>query len=386
MYTHHFLLLTPGPTPVPQEIQNAMNTPMVGHRSKAFEKVAKKAFSGLKTVFGSSNEVIILTSSGTSALEASMRNLINPDDHIVVIVSGAFGARFQQIAEAYSHNLHVFHVEWGEAFETEAVLNFIQSIEHPISAVFTQYCETSTSVLHPVAELGQALKQINPELFYIVDGVSCIGAVDVNMDRDKIDVLVAGSQKAMMLPPGLAFVAYNDRAKNQFSEVESPSFYLNLTKHLKSLEADTTPYTPNVPGFQGVVQYCQMVENEGFEHVIQRHDFIRNAVRNALKALSLNLLVTDEAASPTVTAFVPRDADELTYIKSQLSEKFNITIAGGQGKLKGHILRVGHMGFISPFDLLPFIASLEMILSAYRQEDYIGKGTKAFLEVINNEL
>ncbi|UXR79133.1 MULTISPECIES: alanine--glyoxylate aminotransferase family protein [unclassified Staphylococcus] len=386
MYTHHSLLLTPGPTPVPNKIQHAMNLPMVGHRSSDFEAIAQLAFSGLKRVFGAPNDVIILTSSGTSALEASMRNLIDPDDHIVVIVSGAFGARFQQIAETYSHHLHVFNVEWGESFDTEAVLAFIQSIDHPVTAVFTQYCETSTSVLHPVAELGHALKQFNPDIYYIVDGVSCIGAVDVDMERDQIDMLVAGSQKAMMLPPGLAFVAYNDRAKRRFSQAKSPSFYLNLSKHLSSLEANTTPYTPNVPAFRGVVQYNEMIEEEGFQHVVKRHNVIRDALRQALKSLSLDLLVNDHAASPTVTAFVPKDHDELIYIKEQLSKEFNITIAGGQGKLKGHILRVGHMGFISPNDLLPFVSSLEMILSTYRKENYIGKGTKVFLEVIYHEL
>lgn len=386
MYTHHSLLLTPGPTPVPLAIQNAMNLPMVGHRSADFEAIAQEAFSSLKTTFGASNDVIILTSSGTSALEASMRNLVNPDDHIVVIVSGAFGARFQQIAETYAHNLHVFNVEWGQAFKTDDVMSFIQSLEHPVTAVFTQYCETSTSVLHPVAELGHALKAHDDNIYFVVDGVSCIGAVDVDMARDAIDVLVAGSQKAMMLPPGLAFVAYNDRARERFAHIDSPSFYLNLSKHHASLEAHTTPYTPNVPAFRGVVQYAKMVDEEGHGQVVQRHYAIRDAVRHALKALDLDLLVADDSASPTVTAFVPKDTDEVKHIKNELSNTFNISIAGGQGKLKGHILRVGHMGFISPFDLLPFIASLEIILTDYRNENYIGKGTKAFMEVVYNEL
>ncbi|MCS4485334.1 pyridoxal-phosphate-dependent aminotransferase family protein [Staphylococcus americanisciuri] len=386
MYTHHSLLLTPGPTPVPLAIQNAMNLPMVGHRSADFEAIAQQAFSGLKATFGTPNDVIILTSSGTSALEASMRNLVNPEDHIVVIVSGAFGARFQQIAEKYAHHLHVFNVEWGKAFNTDDVLAFIQSLDYPIKAVFTQYCETSTSVLHPVAELGHALKAYNASIFFVVDGVSCIGAVDVDMTRDAIDVLVAGSQKAMMLPPGLAFVAYNDRARTRFKEVDSPSFYLNLSKHLSSLEAHTTPYTPNVPAFRGVVQYAKMIEAEGLAHVVQRHYVIRDAVRHALKALQLDLLVADDVASPTVTAFIPLDADELVTIKEQLAKTFNISIAGGQGQLKGHILRVGHMGFISPFDLLPFVAALEVILTNYRKKHYIGKGITAFMEVVHHDL
>ncbi|WP_086427536.1 pyridoxal-phosphate-dependent aminotransferase family protein [Staphylococcus cornubiensis] len=386
MYTHHSLLLTPGPTPIPQHIQSAMNLPMVGHRSADFEQIAETAFRTLKPIFGSQHNVIILTSSGTSALEASMVNIVNPEDHIVVIVSGAFGNRFKQIAETYYENVHVFQVAWGQAFDVNEVMTFIESLNTPITAVFSQYCETSTAVLHPVAELGHALKKWDDQIYFVVDGVSCIGAVDVNLERDDIDVLVSGSQKALMLPPGIAFVAYNNRALTRFKSVRTPRFYLDLAKHHASLEAHSTPYTPNVSTFRGVVEYGHMVEEEGFEHVIQRHYLIRDAVRTALQRLDLDLLVDDTYASPTVTAFIPKDEAELKHIKNTLKSQFNITIAGGQGKLKGHILRVGHMGFISPFDLLPFVAALEVILTQYRQQSYIGTGTKAFLEVVHHEL
>lgn len=196
MYFNHPTLLTPGPTPVTAQIQAEMNLPMVGHRSSDFEMIAKEAFQALKVVFGSQHDVMILSSSGTSALEASMVNLLEAEDHIVVIVSGAFGNRFKQIAQTYYSNVHVFDVTWGEAFDTKAVIDFIKNINHRIKAVFTQFCETSTAVLHPVAELGVALKQLDDALFYVVDGVSCIGAVDVDMQRDAIDVLVSGSQKS----------------------------------------------------------------------------------------------------------------------------------------------------------------------------------------------
>ncbi|EIO0083733.1 alanine--glyoxylate aminotransferase family protein [Staphylococcus pseudintermedius] len=386
MYTHHSLLLTPGPTPIPQRIQAAMNLPMVGHRSPDFEHIAETAFRSLKPIFGSQHDVMILTSSGTSALEASMLNIVNPDDHILVIVSGAFGNRFKQIAETYYEHVHVIQVEWGQALDVNEVITMIQHLDVPITAVFTQYCETSTAVLHPVAELGHALKAHDEHIYFVVDGVSCIGAVDVDIERDQIDVLVSGSQKALMLPPGVAFVAYNDRALARFKSVTTPRFYLDLAKHHASLEVHSTPFTPNVSTFRGVVEYGQMVEEEGFEHVIQRHYLIRDAVRAALRQLELDLLVADDDASPTVTAFIPKDEAELKQIKNELKSQFNITIAGGQGKLKGHILRVGHMGFISPFDLLSFISALEVILTQYRQHSYIGSATKVFLEVIHHEL
>ncbi|MGV3224246.1 alanine--glyoxylate aminotransferase family protein [Staphylococcus hyicus] len=384
MYFNHPTLLTPGPTPIAAHIQAEMNLPMLGHRSSDFEKIAKEAFHALKVVFGSQHDVMILSSSGTSALEASMVNLLDTEDHIVVIVSGAFGNRFKQIAQTYYSNVHVYHVTWGEAFDTEEVMNFIKHLGHHIKAVFTQYCETSTAVLHPVAELGIALKHFDASIFYVVDGVSCIGAVDVNMQRDQIDILVSGSQKAMGLPPGIAFVAYNERALKAFQHNQMPKFYLDLSKHHKSLQQSSTPYTPNISAFRGVIAYKRYIDAIGFENIVQQHYQLRDAVRVALNALDLELLVKDEVASPTVTAFLPKNNTELVTIKNALKDQFNITIAGGQGHLKGHILRVGHMADVSPFTLLSFIAALELILTKHRQESLVGKGTTAFMEVLKD--
>src|SRR5699024_9617556 len=193
-----------------------------------------------------------------------------------------------------------------------------------ITAVYSQYCETSTAVLHPVHELGHALKAYDESIYFIVDGVSCIGAVDVDLQRDQIDVLISGSQKAIMLPPGLAFVAYNNRAKERFSQVTTPRFYLDLNKYLKSLEANSTPFTPNVSLFRGVNAYAKLVEEEGLDQVIARHYAIRDALRKSLNSLGLDLLVQDEFASPTVTAFVPKSKEELNFIKNELKNRFAI--------------------------------------------------------------
>lgn len=380
------LLLTPGPTPVPNSIMSAIQLPMVGHRSKDFEDIADEAFKGLKPIFGTKNEVLILTSSGTSVLEASMLNIANPDDHIVIIVSGAFGNRFKQIAETYYRNVHVYDVTWGEAVDVNDFIKFLKQLNHRVTAVFSQFCETSTGVLHPVHELGHALKNYDDSLYFVVDGVSCIGAVEVDLIKDKIDFLVSGSQKAIMLPPGVAFVAYSDRAKDRFAEVTTPRFYLDLNKYLSSQEQNSTPFTPNVALFRGVNAYVELVKHEGLNHVIKRHYSIRNALRTALKSLDLELLVKDDSyASPTVTSFVPKDKEELTYLKDQLKSRFNITIAGVQGHLKGHILRIGHMGKVSPFDILSVVSAIEILLTESRNKNYIGKGIAQFMEVIKHE-
>ncbi|OLS04077.1 aminotransferase class V [Staphylococcus epidermidis] len=386
MHYYQPLLLTPGPTPVPDEIMSQIQLPMIGHRSSDFEVIAEDAYSGLKPIFGAQNDVLILTSSGTSVLEASILNIANLEDHIVIIVSGAFGNRFKQIAETYYKNIHVYDVSWGEAVNVNSFLDFLKSLNVKVTAIFTQFCETSTGVLHPIHVLGQEIKSYDSDIYFIVDGVSCIGAVDVDLVKDHIDVLVSGSQKAIMLPPGLAFVAYSTRAKSRFKEVTTPRFYLDLNKYIDSSTKHSTPFTPNVSLFRGVNAYVDLVKHEGLNHVIQRHYIIRDALRHALKALDLDVLVKkDEVASPTVTAFIPNSKDELTIIKNQLKSRFNITIAGGQGHLKGEILRIGHMGKVSPFDILSVVSALELILTEYRNSNYIGTGVSKFMEVIQHE-
>lgn len=386
MNLNHRYLLTPGPTPVPQPILQAMQQPMIGHRTAEFETLADEASRALMPVFGTEHPVLILTSSGTSVLEAAMLNTVEAEDHFVVVFSGAFGYRFKQIAETYYKNAHIYDVTWGEAVDVDDLLAFIDALSVSIKAVFCQYCETSTAVLHPIHQLGHALHQYDKNIYFIVDGVSSIGAVDANMSRDNIDVLVSGSQKALMLPPGLAFVAYNDRALQRFENVQTPSFYLDLNRYISSLNDHFTPFTPNISLFQGILAYASMIQDEGFEEVIKRHYLVRDCLRQALIALDLELLVVEEDASPTVTAFIPKNAEELATIKYELDSRFNIVIAGGQGQLKGKILRLGHLGQVTPFDILQAVAALEIILSDHRKTNYIGKGTIAFMEVLSQHV
>ncbi|WP_239746567.1 alanine--glyoxylate aminotransferase family protein [Mammaliicoccus sp. R-M64] len=382
MYQHDSLLLAPGPTTVPRQILESMNLPMTGHRTKEFSQIIHQASRDLQTIFGAKNPVAILTSSGTSALEAAMVNIVNPDDHIVIIVSGAFGDRFKKIAASYPFNAHIFEVEWGNGVDIEEFEAYINALDENITAVFTQFCETSTSVKHPIRELGKLVHDIDPNIYFVVDGVSIIGAVDVDMERDNIDLLVAGSQKAIMLPPGAAFVAYNDRSIERFKEVTTSRFYLDLNKYITSLNDDSTPFTPAVSLIRGVQTYCDLINEEQFENTIKRHEVCKEAVRAGIKALDIDLLVEDQFASPTVTAFVP-NKEEVKPIKDELLNRFNITIAGGQQHLKGSILRVGHMGKVSPNDMLKFISALEIVLSELRGASVLGKGITKFQEVIN---
>ncbi|MCD2138470.1 pyridoxal-phosphate-dependent aminotransferase family protein [Salinicoccus halitifaciens] len=378
------MLMTPGPTPIPEKVNQRMAEGMIGHRSGDFSELMRRIKPKIKDVFGTKDDVAILSSSGTSSLEAAMVNLAAKDENVVVIVSGAFGARFEAIAKTYPYNVHTYEVEWGEAADPADFKDFLNSLDD-VKVVVSQACETSTAVLHPVTELGEIVKDYDEEALFIVDGVSSVGGMKFNMAESKIDCLISGSQKALMLPPGLAFVAMNQNARQKMKDNDLPRFYLDLNQYFDSLDKDTTPFTPAVSLIQGLEAVLDSVAEEGLENVYDRHAKMRDMLRAGLRALDLELLVEDEYASPTVTAF-KSTSDELSHIKDELKNNFGITIAGGQKHLKGQILRIGHMGYMFPSDIIVVLGALEGILSKYRQNDYYGKAIKEAQEVFFNDL
>ncbi|WP_097040790.1 pyridoxal-phosphate-dependent aminotransferase family protein [Salinicoccus kekensis] len=376
--------MTPGPTPIPEKVNQRMAEGMIGHRSGDFSELMRRIKPKIKDVFGTKDDVAILSSSGTSSLEAAMVNLAAKDENVVVIVSGAFGARFEAIAKTYPYNVHTYEVEWGEAADPADFREFLNKLDD-VKVVVSQACETSTAVLHPVTELGEIVKDYDEDALFIVDGVSSVGGMKFNMSESKIDCLISGSQKALMLPPGLAFVAMNQNARQKMKDNDLPRFYLDLNQYFDSLDKDTTPFTPAVSLIQGLEAVLDSVAEEGLENVYDRHAKMRDMLRAGLRALDLGLLVEDEYASPTVTAF-KSTSDELSHIKDELKNNFGITIAGGQKHLKGQILRIGHMGYMFPSDIIVVLGALEGILSKYRQNDYYGKAIKEAQEVFFNDL
>lgn len=378
------LLLTPGPTPIPPQVSSRMAEGMIGHRSNDFNQLMENIQPKLRTVLGTEDPVAILSSSGTSALETAMVNLVKPEESIVIIVSGAFGDRFKSIASAYPFDVHVYDVEWGKAVDPEKFAAFLNDKEN-VKAVFSQSCETSTAVVHPVNALGKAVKSYNPDTLFIVDGVSIVGGMKFDMNRDNIDCLVTGSQKALMLPPGIAFVAMNKAARQKASDNDLPRFYLDINRYFKALDEHSTPFTPAVSLIQGLERVLEIYEEDGIESVFERHTKMRDMLRAGLRALDLEMLVSDEYASPTVTAF-KSDEEELKAIKDGLKKEHQITIAGGQKELKGKILRIGHMGYMFPHDMIRVLAALEAILSDYRNEKYYGKALAAAQEAYYEKL
>ncbi|HEU5141003.1 MAG TPA: alanine--glyoxylate aminotransferase family protein [Bacillales bacterium] len=377
------ILRTPGPTPVPDRVLAAMSQPMIGHRSEEFPKLFKTA-ERLKPIFGTKQDVFILSSSGTSALEAAAVNTISPGDEVIVVVAGAFGDRFASICERYGAVTHRLDVPWGEACSQEALSENLK--KHPnVKAVFVTYCETSTGVVNPIAELSGVVREQSDALF-IVDGVSCIGGVPAKMDKWGIDILVTGSQKAMMLPPGLAFISVSERAWKVIERNEAPSFYLSLPAYRDSYTKGMTPYTPAISLINGLTEVCSIIEEEGLENVIRRHELMKNMTRAATRALGLPLLADDSVASPTVTAISANEKIDTEKLRKLVKEKYHITFAGGQKKLKGELLRIGHMGWCFPSDVLTAITYIELGLQKMNVEIEGGAGVRAAEEVYLNEV
>jgi aspartate aminotransferase-like enzyme len=273
-------------------------------------------------------------------------------------------------------------VEWGKALDPEAVKAFLKE-QGSIKAVFSTYCETSTGVLNPIKELAQAVREVSDALI-IVDGVSCVAGVDTRMDSWGIDVMVTGSQKAFMLPAGLAFISASERAWQKIEANPQPRFYLDLIKHRDNILKDTTPFTPALSILFGLQQVLVLLEEEGLENVYARHDLMMKMTRAAFKAHGVPLLTDDAAASPTVTAVKPDDFDPEVFRKVMKSE-FALELAGGQQELAKKIFRIGHMGYCSPADMLQAIAAMEIGMAKSGKDLELGKGVQAAQKIYLSE-
>lgn len=374
-------LRIPGPTPIPPRVQRAMSQEMIGHRSSDFSNILADVSQRLRPFFGTENPVLVLTSSGTSALEAAVVNTINPGDEVVVIVTGAFGERFAKIAESYQARVHRLDMEWGRACTPDELAPFLK--QHPRTRmVFATYCETSTGILNPIAELAQCVRE-NSDALLAVDGVSAIGGAEFQLDQWGVDIAVSGSQKCWMLPTGLAFVATSQRAWERIESSQTPRFYLDLRSYRKSLEGESsTPYTPAISIFFGLQEALSMMEEEGVQNVWKRHLLMRDMTIAGMEALNLPLLADKRYASPTVTAVKGTGHLGAEQIRSALKKDFQISLAGGQKHLKGQIFRFGHMGYCDPLDVLEVLSALEMTLYKLGHPVELGQSVKAAQEVL----
>src|SRR5699024_11690795 len=354
------ILRIPGPSPIPPSIQRAMSQPMIGHRGSETSELMGRIKPELKKVFGTKQDVMIITGSGTSGLETAAVNVASAGDEVLVLVSGSFGDRFAKICETYEMKTHRIEVDWGENIVVDDVAEFLKENKN-IKAVFMTQCETSTGILNPVEEISKAI-QDNSDALIVVDGVSCVGGVVTEMDAWGVDVFVTGSQKAMMLPAGLTFIAVSDKAWKAIDDNKEPRFYLDLRRYRDNLDKDTTPFTPALSLIFGLEQALNLLNEEGLDNVYVRHTLMKDMTRAAMKALNDQLLTYDDVASATVTAVKP-DSFDSEALRKSVKAKFGLALAGGQAHLKGEIFRIGHMGYCTPADVLQYIGIIELGIS-----------------------
>lgn len=371
-------LLSPGPTPIPNEVQLAMARTMIHHRTPEFAVVLEEARQGLKTLFGAKNDVIILASSGTGAMEAAVANLFSPEDKVIVVNGGKFGERWLRICRAFGLDVVEVAVEWGKAVEVSAVEKALEA--HPdTKGVLVQASETSTTTLHPVREIAELTRDRGPLL--LVDGVTAVGVLSVPMDDWGIDALVTGSQKAMMLPPGLAFIGLSDRAWQRTREPASPRFYFDLESERKGQAKGSTAYTPAVSLVFGLCAALKLMRDEGLERVYARHDRMARATRAAVTTMGLKLLSPDNPSPAATGLYVPEGTDGdalLDYLRARMG----VTLAEGQDHLQGKVIRIAHVGHMGAFDVIVAVSALEMAFRKFGLPVTLGQGVAAAQEIL----
>ncbi|OGL18184.1 MAG: class V aminotransferase [Candidatus Rokubacteria bacterium RIFCSPLOWO2_12_FULL_71_22] len=372
-----YQLMAPGPTPVPSEVLLAMAQPMIHHRTPEYEALFTEVRAGLKTLFQTEQEVLPLACSGTGAMEAAVVNTLSTGDRVAVVRAGKFGERWIEICKAYGLDILELGAPFGETVPAARVADALRS-EPRLRAVLTQHSESSTGVLHDVR--GYAAATRGTDAILIVDAVSSLGIADLPMDAWGVDVVVAGSQKGLMLPPGVGFCALGEKAWAKTKTSTLPKYYLNLTEEKRCVAKNEAHFTPAVSIIVGLRQVLRMLAREGVPNVFRRHDRLARATRAGVEALGLALFAK-ATPSPALTAVVAPAGVDSERIVAVYSEAHNITIAGGQGEMKGKIFRLGHMGYAAEFDVIVALAALEQVLADLGQPVDFGAGVRAAQKV-----
>ncbi len=369
-------LMTPGPTEVPPETLVEMARPIFHHRTPEFSQILKEVTELLKYVLQTAGDVFILAGSGTAAMEACVVNALKRGDKAVCVRGGKFGERWTKICEAFGIVPVNLDIEWGKAVEPAAIEKALKA-QPDIRAVCVQLCETSTATATDVKAIAAITRKTDTLL--IVDGVSAVGAMECRMDEWGVDLIAVGSQKALMMPPGLAYVAAGERAMKAIQANKGQAFYLDLRAAKKNLAEMTTAYTPAVSLVVGQLASLRRIKEEGIENVWARHAMLGKAVRAGAKALGL--AVFSSRPSDSVTAItLPANVDGGAIVKT-IEKKYGIKFAGGQDTLKGKIVRISTMGYCGPFDVIIGLAALEMALAEAGVKVELGAGVRAAEEV-----
>ena len=376
-------LMTPGPTQVPEAARLALARQVTHHRTAEFRAVHAKLIAGLQDIFQTQNDIVTIAGSGTAGMEAAVSSVVPRGGKAIVLESGKFSERWRILCERFGIEVVRYELPWGEPFEAARVGELLE--EHPdAAAVYSTLCETSTGVGHDIGAIGEMISKHKSEgkskALLVVDGISSVGAMECRTDQWEIDILVVGSQKALMGPPGLAFLAISPAAWDQIESIDRQAFYLDLAIYRKNLETNDTPFTPARFLIEAMLENIRLLQEEGVEKVWNRVRRLSEATQAGLEALGLTMVAKRPAEAMTA-AYLPEGIDGKAFL-SRLEARFGIKLAGGQGDLSGKILRIGHFGEIDELDIVGFVAAVELLLVEYGKFDMLGDGQKAVLSVL----
>jgi len=372
--------MSPGPTPIPPEVSAAGALPIIHHRTPEFGEIFTRVNENLKRVFLTENDIFTYAASGTGAFEGAIQNLFSPGDRILVVNSGNFGGRWVKMGRAFGLEVTELKYDWGQKADNDEVAEALAN-DQEIKAAICVLSETSTGTVNDIEGFAKAAENV----VSIVDAVSGLGACELRTDEWGVDVVVAGSQKALMSPPGLGFVSVSERAWRMHEESTMPRYYFDFTAAKKAYEKDP-PQTAWTPAVSVIIQLdiaLQQILSEGIENVFERHILLGRAAREGVKGIGLKLFGPDEDLNSAVTAaWVPEEIDGKQLVRGVFREQ-GIQIQGGQAEMAGRIIRIGHCGYFDAYDIISTIAAIELSLEALDYPVELGRGVGAAQRVFS---
>ncbi|GCE64793.1 alanine--glyoxylate aminotransferase family protein [cyanobiont of Ornithocercus magnificus] len=369
--------MIPGPTPVPETVLKVLGRHPIGHRSNEFQAIVHRTTEQLKWLHQTNGDVMVITGSATAAMEAGIINTLSRGDRVLCGDNGKFGERWVKVCRTYGLEVETIKADWGQPLDPETFSAVLKADrDKTIRAVIITHSETSTGVINDLETICHHIKTHGKSLA-IADCVTSLGAADVPMDNWGLDVVVSGSQKGYMLPPGLSFVAMSKRAWQAYERSDLPKFYLDLGSYRETAAKDSSPFTPAVNLYFGLEVALDMMQIEGLETIIARHARHRDAVQSAMKAIGLQLFAAEGHGSPAVTAVMSGDINA-EQLRHAVRQDYSILLAGGQDRLKGQVFRIGHLGFICDRDVLTAVAAIEATLHKHKlHKSLMGAGVSA---------
>jgi len=373
-------LISPGPTPVPESVLSAAAQPLIHHRTPEFSKIFMDVVHGLQYMFQTKQDVYVMTSSGTGVMEAAVVNILSPGDEVIVINGGKFGNRWACLCRKYGIKTRDIKIEWGKDYPKEKLHEEVSN-RPELKAVFSTLSETSTGAIYDIKGYGEVLK--DRETLFVVDGISGIGAAPCPMDEWYIDVLIAGSQKVFMVPPGLSYIAFSQKAWRSVEESSLPKFYFDARSAKQSMRKKTTPYSPGISLIVQQKKALEIIQDMGLNNLIQHHCVLGKATRSGVRALRLELLA--ENPGNILTAVKTPDGIDGFQLIDIMHNKYGVYIAGPQDPHKGEFFRISHLGYMSRFDIIIALSALEMALSELGYKFEFGESLKAAEKILKED-